>query len=418
MLDDVPPILEGNLGKNPGPIRFFTAGDILRWAEDELKAWSLITDNAGLVENPWRRRLQQLKQIPQAIVSDAEALASESKASERFGQLLESIQARLAQYASGAQLHSRSPLGRRILRLAATDPRRGATLLAVHIISTESKKSAREVFSLVDDGLHRNHFEQALDAWLDYKLFERKIIGKDDPRISALDDLISRFHDAENEFRGHFESAKRERLDAIEGWTHARKEQAGQIDQLIAEKHAAFDSFYEGRKKELAELEDVYKTKLSVSAPVGYWAGKRRRHYIAAGVCGGLFVLGAAVVFLVAALYRHEILAALARHQVATWSYPEVLALVAAPILLYGWLLRMCYRQFSTNLALASDASERATMVLTFLALMVDQKAKIEEKDRILILHALFRPSPTNPTDDAGPPNWFDLLMQRIEKRA
>jgi hypothetical protein len=52
-------------------------------------------------------------------------------------------------------------------------------------------------------------------------------------------------------------------------------------------------------------------------------------------------------------------------------------------------------------------------MVMTFLALM-QKPDHVRETDRVLILSALFRPA-TRTEEDGAPPNWFDLVMQRIK---
>jgi hypothetical protein len=87
---------------------------------------------------------------------------------------------------------------------------------------------------------------------------------------------------------------------------------------------------------------------------------------------------------------------------------------MAIPAVLIGWVLRLIHRVATTNLALMSEASERMAMVQTFLALIRDNVAT--EEDRILILQALFRPSSAS-GDEGAPPHWFDLLVQRLDKK-
>ncbi|MGW8276162.1 DUF6161 domain-containing protein [Xanthomonas axonopodis] len=72
------------------------------------------------------------------------------------------------------------------------------------------------------------------------------------------------------------------------------------------------------------------------------------------------------------------------------------LAPLVIPAFAAIWILRILGRLLSESLALMRDASERRTLVMTFLALMKDNstgKSVIKDEDRILILHALFRPS-------------------------
>jgi hypothetical protein len=80
------------------------------------------------------------------------------------------------------------------------------------------------------------------------------------------------------------------------------------------------------------------------------------------------------------------------------------------------WVLRIISRQLLTHFVMASDAGERVAMIKTFLALM-QLPEHVKEEDRILILSSLFRPS-AKTEDAATPPNWFDLLMQRVKPGA
>jgi hypothetical protein len=79
------------------------------------------------------------------------------------------------------------------------------------------------------------------------------------------------------------------------------------------------------------------------------------------------------------------------------------------------WLLRTTLRIALSNLALADDARHRVTMIQTFRSLL-EHEEKLEAADRILMLQALFRPSPGSSRDDeSAPPNWFDVLVSRLK---
>lgn len=66
------------------------------------------------------------------------------------------------------------------------------------------------------------------------------------------------------------------------------------------------------------------------------------------------------------------------------------------------WATRILVRLYMSEHHLAIDADERATMALTYLALM--ERGAVEEKDRALILAPLFRPSSDGIVkDDAAP---------------
>ena len=78
--------------------------------------------------------------------------------------------------------------------------------------------------------------------------------------------------------------------------------------------------------------------------------------------------------------------------------------------------MRLVSRVFLSNLALQTDSSERVVMIQTFLALMEDEE-KVKEEDRMLILPAIFRPSPTlHGSDDAAPPHWSAVYQKFLDK--
>jgi hypothetical protein len=90
-----------------------------------------------------------------------------------------------------------------------------------------------------------------------------------------------------------------------------------------------------------------------------------------------------------------------------------VLLPVLVPAFAGVWVLRILGRLLSENLAIAQDASERETMVKTFLSLMRDEttgKSVVTDEDRRIILNALFRQSAVTATDDTPPIHWLQAF--------
>lgn len=162
----------------------------------------------------------------------------------------------------------------------------------------------------------------------------------------------------------------------------------------------------------------TYNAELALRAPTTYWSAKQRGHWKVAALWSlGFLVLAALAACLIghvwgltAAPYFVPVLPGKAPLPVP--SYGALLPAVAAAFISV-WVLRIVSRQLLVHFTLASDAGERVAMVQTFLALMQIPE-HVREEDRILILSSLFRPS-TRSDDDATPPNWFDLIMQRIK---
>lgn len=165
--------------------------------------------------------------------------------------------------------------------------------------------------------------------------------------------------------------------------------------------------------EEWGKLKKVYDTELGLRAPTIYWSDRARSQAWTASGYAGAFLLS---MFVLAYLFVAEGLPYL-----SAVAKDSNLLLAVLPVLVpaFGavWILRILGRLLSESLALMRDANERRTLVMTFLALMKDDetgKSVVKEEDRILILHALFRPSLPTTADDAPPVHWFDLLSSRL----
>lgn len=189
---------------------------------------------------------------------------------------------------------------------------------------------------------------------------------------------------------------------------HARTTQEGVRDNQ-------WKARLDDHDKQWKEKLDVYNNQLALLAPRTYWSNKAKQHRWSAVAFGASFAG-----ILTTSLY--QFVQHVGRLDQAAGQESKNLIATLVPFIAFGfaaiWVLRILGRQLSRHLQLSDDASERATMVLTFLALLNEKtdRVTITEKDRILILHALFRPSSKTTPDDAPPAHWFDLLTSRIGK--
>lgn len=173
--------------------------------------------------------------------------------------------------------------------------------------------------------------------------------------------------------------------------------------------------------KQIDAFRKTYNAELALRAPNTYWMEKRKGHRKAAAAFSATFIVLAgcsiAILFLIwqSTVAPHLMLppdGQQVSQSTPAPSYGVFLPTIAVAFLCV-WILRIVSRQLLVHLGLASDAGERMAMVQTFLALM-QLPEHVKDDDRILILSALFRPSARS-DDDATPPNWFDLLMQRLK---
>lgn len=161
----------------------------------------------------------------------------------------------------------------------------------------------------------------------------------------------------------------------------------------------------------------AYQDQMRLKASVAYWGDKKKMHSDAraAAVCQlvWLALLGgasAALIFTAAMMFMLEAsgidatawfdLTPSAGRSIALSAYVVVTGAVGTLLTALFWAARVLVRNYMTERRLEGDAEERRTMTQTYLAL-VDQGAASED-ERLIILNALFRPSPDQPTGGDG----------------
>jgi len=165
-------------------------------------------------------------------------------------------------------------------------------------------------------------------------------------------------------------------------------------------------SMLESKKNELVEnliLQDV----------MSLWDSKARSHKLWFYIGGALFVaLIAGPIAL--GVNNFPQLAATVQSVLPTGtSVPwGSLVIFTIPALGYAWILRLVSRFTLQNLTLADDAAQRSVMAKTFVRLVAEDKAD-DEKDRAIMLNALFRPIPGAKEQDLQPPSIADFVSKQ-----
>ncbi|WP_267087006.1 DUF6161 domain-containing protein [Xanthomonas sacchari] len=241
-----------------------------------------------------------------------------------------------------------------------------------------------------------------------------------DPDIDQVEEvrqLSERLNKKQAELIEKLEARIEEQALQIEKFHHDFDLSEHRRDVSWGAGHAKIRQEWEDQSKahvdEWAALKKVYDTELGLRAPTTYWKDRARKQLMTASIYGVVFAAVMAsfsVVFIAEGVpYLHGI------NEKA--NVFVALAPLVIPAFAAVWILRILGRLLSESISLMRDASERATLVMTFLALMKDDstgQSVIKDEDRILILHALFRPSSGAVVDDAPPVHWFDLLSSRV----
>lgn len=92
-------------------------------------------------------------------------------------------------------------------------------------------------------------------------------------------------------------------------------------------------------------------------------------------------------------------------------SYSSLIFFIV-PVVAFGWVLRLISRFINNQLVLSDDARHRDVMTKTYLALVAEKDSQVDQKDRLVMLNAIFRPLPGAQVEDIAPPTIMDLLKK------
>ncbi|MFN4276418.1 MAG: DUF6161 domain-containing protein [Ferrovibrio sp.] len=203
------------------------------------------------------------------------------------------------------------------------------------------------------------------------------------------------------------ETSAQLRADALEKQT---LEQAEKHAFLMDEHGKKYALLMEDHKKALKAMEEKFLTEMAHRGPIKYWTDRASEGRTAAWRWLGGFVV-----------------AALLTLGLVVWTGPGLLSLLkdkndqislaAVPLLLAAllpllWVLRHIARMFADNIADSRDAAQRAALTSTYLALSTQEKVQFTDDERAIIMQALFRPSPAQPTEDGVPLPLLEILKR------
>lgn len=152
----------------------------------------------------------------------------------------------------------------------------------------------------------------------------------------------------------------------------------------------------------IAAVEETFRVKMGLQAPVKYWEDKAAKHSVSAAAAVSRlkwFFPVAALVFVLAFGGASWLL--LGSDDVHQTVYVIVAAGLASLAALIFWVGRLFTKLYLSQHHLLHDAEERAVMTTTYLALTHENAASDEDKK--IILGALFRPTVDGLIKEDGP---------------
>jgi hypothetical protein len=190
-----------------------------------------------------------------------------------------------------------------------------------------------------------------------------------------------------------------------------------QRSELARENEDAISSFTSNAKEEIERFTDLIKSQISLQGPTEYWESKRWWHRFSTFVSGISFMayIGACLWIVNRAFFaRYGSIFDFLDH----WKESSLgaVALMGGILAVTLMLARVLYRIFASQLHLWNDASERVTMIQTYLALA--EKDHVKEEFLGALLSRLFSPASDGIIrDDLGAIGPIDLTSKLFGSR-
>lgn len=253
--------------------------------------------------------------------------------------------------------------------------------------------------------LRKKQFEGAIAALL-FEFNVTKNVAKAEK--TALEDLKNEWQDNFNSFKKTFDETVRSSNETLSSVKSQKDLQVATFNEMLQKSSVDYHKLVEDTKKHFKEIEDLYQKNLALHSSISYWEEKSKDHFslvkwFSFGVVGTFVIVGLGLFFTVKEFVGNDTL-----QTVQLWKITLILLVATIGV----WATRVLVRLLLSNIHLGSEAKERRTMLLTYLALL--QEGKLPEGDvRHLILQALFRPATTGIVRDDGVPPFMAEWLKR-----
>ena len=385
------PLIKADLGENGGRIQFGSIPDASQWIDREIEAWRRFGESVGA--SPLRKKVMD-RQLALPLNIAERLVQAISLEDDELSKPAMEIEGLLEKYADYHSLHSESGLGMAIRKIKTPRSQRagiGGLACSIGIPAYE----VLDMAGAEDQGIVDVVTGYALGRELN--VVKRSEISRHEERmeeyIVGFDSIVAEANTTREETKD-----KGERLLAV-------------MTEQAESRERSWNEFAESADSEWTKLRTTFDVQLRLEAPASYWGKEAKRTYEAAIASLILFATIAIVIIGILVGYGPSFLEALANIK-GGGGYASV-ALISIPALTALWILRHVARLFVTNLERTNDARVRETMATTFLALTKEGASTAEEKERLLVLEALFRPPGAKQTDDGHFGGALEILTRR-----
>lgn len=217
--------------------------------------------------------------------------------------------------------------------------------------------------------------------------------------------------------RAEFEKERLEQRGALDALAAAGIE----IDQKVSAASEGLDAFKESLLNRETAIREEWKLDRARLNWNDRFTEARAGFRIACGLLAAYLIVTCAIAYafgpdVVASVNHFDLGLFISGGSVGTAIAHQISRLVvfSVPIFVYLWLLKTVIRYFMRSLLLMDDARQRETMLDTYL--LLTEKGRADERDRPLILWALFRQTPGHGPDGIEPPDFTEVINTGLRR--
>lgn len=396
---------------------FLDSAQLLKWLEDEKRAWEWMRKIAH--SNPFAQAYQQQRNsldTCSTLLADANQNANQGQIQQARSRL-ERIRSTLVEHYCSNKTGIYSSTARAAFIFKLRDEERPRIAILVLAMWDKIDLAGTPIHESVEAGFERLFYEK---GFKERAPSEKAALTK---LATGMQDVLAEGQRTQHAHSQEF-AAQEQALITLQD------ELQKQFTEAQEARGAAWVEKLDDCEKKLNHLRKTYDDFMAIQSPVRYWEDKRIRHRNWSWGSGAATLLSMIFAWnlLSAKLDAVKNGAAMATSKLAA-SQPAIASKVQAAadaggswhfdvavLVLLGtlsfWVIRLLVRVFLSHLHLENDAAERATMARTYLALL--RRGKLPEGDDLkTVLAALFRPSGDGIVKDEGmPPSMVDFLTK------
>lgn len=384
------PLFTLDLGPNGGVLAPRDIVELRTWISKEIAFWNWFGNTQSGAHRDAIDRGYRF--VANAIGQLNEAQQFEHSNASAFNERVNDVRNLLSNaFVTNKLPHSSSRLAKRVEELRKLDPLRAIAYVFTQLNPNGTQFDARDVSSW--------------SGFLEGMVERTKITDIPKSTLRSATESV-------DELRGKVERLLAERqqeLDQLhrtyQGLTDAMVtkdvNRSTTWEEFIVDAKNRHDTVVKNHEDRMSGIEAVFREKMTLRGPVEYWSKRHAYHKRFSVIFGALSFFLIAFGGGVLAIWAAQLFSTVpVNGSPKAW---QVASLIVVAVFL-TWAIRLIIRLFLSHSHLATDAAERVVMTQTYLALL-EENILTEEKDRSLVLGALFRPASDGMVKDEAVPH-------------